>query len=102
MAPDLLRCADCNKSFRPEEPGVVRCDRCYALQMQTVLQNVDLALIMAGWAPENSPVGPLVAAMPRLAPAVEGNTVGLSRDEFIDRLAAKVREASAPALPVLG
>ena len=91
-------CADCHKRVLLED-GRATCEACMANRLTGELVAVDIALMMAGWDFRNTPAGAMVATLPRHAPAVEGDTYGMAREDFIDRLAAAARRAP-PAEPI--
>lgn len=88
-------CADCHKRVLMED-GRTTCEGCLANRVTGELVSVDIALMMAGWNLHNTPAGAMAAKLPRTEPAVEGDTLGMSREDFIDKLAAAARRNQAP------
>lgn len=97
MSRTFRDCADCHKRVLMED-GRGTCEGCLANRVVGELVSVDIALMAAGWAFGNTPAGAMAANLPRLPPVVDGDTLGMSREDFIDKLASAARRSQPPQL----
>jgi len=72
------------------DEGSSTCDACLADRLVGELSVVDAVLMKAGWDRRNSPVGALLVNVVFPAPLVEGDTLGMSREAFLEKLLKRV------------
>jgi hypothetical protein len=78
-------CSTCGKRALLDE-GSSTCDACLAHRLVNELAAVDIMLMKAGWDRRNSPVGTLLANTVFPTPRVKGDTLGMPREVFLEKL----------------